>query len=484
MAKKKKPTHISPGDNPTGSTASSSPSQSSSSTDLAAISQSSPRTNKLPGVSSSPANTVTVDLQISTESDVSSAPVDSANPNPQIAATNQIVPAQVSASSTADENTPPPPLAIGNLSETTGNQKQDKVADASEFWKGYIKPNARNLEPVGTPYTLESGEACVTIPNSVIGKNRKAWDSFIVGQFYEEAPARGAIQAIVNGIWSKQRRDISVSKMEGNAFLFRVPCPLSRRRILSQCLWQIDGQTMFVAKWSPGTNQEKPELSAIPVWLDFLDVPLQFFNEDALKEIAGLVGKPLYLHHSTLNLTNIEVARVYTVIDPRRPLPEAVNASFESGDVRRIRVTCPWLPAVCGHCFKVGHTISRYSLAPRTCITCRSAKHKTKDCPRSNTGAPKNKSPKDKASKDKPPKDKAPIQSKLPLVGDARSLPSLNGKEIATTSKQVTKKQGVLLTFLKKSSHQIQSCHQMMMTTRLMKATNTLPWYREGFRNS
>ena len=59
------------------------------------------------------------------------------------------------------------------------------------------------MDPEGTPFLLDSGEACVKIPNSVIERNKKAWDSFIIGQFYEEAPARGAVQAIVNGMWSK-----------------------------------------------------------------------------------------------------------------------------------------------------------------------------------------------------------------------------------------------------------------------------------------
>uniref|UniRef100_A0A0D2ZZP1 DUF4283 domain-containing protein n=1 Tax=Brassica oleracea var. oleracea TaxID=109376 RepID=A0A0D2ZZP1_BRAOL len=81
--------------------------------------------------------------------------------------------------------------------------------------------------------------------------------------------------------------------MEGHAFLFRVPCPNARRRILKQSIWQVNGQTMFVAKWTPGPLQEKPELSMVPVWVDFTGVPLQFFNRDALKEIAGLVGHPI-----------------------------------------------------------------------------------------------------------------------------------------------------------------------------------------------
>ncbi|KAF8094294.1 hypothetical protein N665_0366s0013 [Sinapis alba] len=176
-----------------------------------------------------------------------------------------------------------------------------------------------------------------------------------------KAPARGAVHAIVNGMWSKYRRDIVVSKMEGNAFLFRVPCSNAHRRILSQCLWQVDGQTLFVAKWSLGVKPEKPSLATVPIWLD-------------LEEIAGLVGHPICLHPSMKNLSNIELACVYTVIDPRKPLPKAVNAQFESGEMVRIKVF---------H-VHVGHTISCCPAAPPRCEVCHSIKHATADSTRTN----------------------------------------------------------------------------------------------------
>lgn len=176
------------------------------------------------------------------------------------------------------------------VSSPSHGEDTQKLSRPAPLWKDLVKGTSVKLEQKETPFTLDSGEACVKIPNSVIKKNKKAWDNFILGQFYEEPPPRGAVHAIVNGIWSRQRRDISVSKLDGHVFLFRVACPSARRCILSQSLWQIDGQTMFVAKWSPGVQQEKPELSMIPVWLEFKDIPLQFFNGEGLQEIAGMVG--------------------------------------------------------------------------------------------------------------------------------------------------------------------------------------------------
>lgn len=152
--------------------------------------------------------------------------------------------------------------------------------------------------------------------------------------------------------------------MDGNVFLFRILNAFTRNRVVTQRLWQIEGQTMFVAKWEPGVTQAKPELSEAPIWLELRNVPLQFFHDDGLGRIAGLVGEPKFLYPSTANKTNLEVAKVFTIIDPRKPLPEAVNVQFDSGEIRRVLVSSPWIPPVCAHCKEIGHNIKRCKKSP------------------------------------------------------------------------------------------------------------------------
>ncbi|RID44972.1 hypothetical protein BRARA_I01733 [Brassica rapa] len=237
------------------------------------------------------------------------------------------------------------------------------------------------LSKKGEAFTLPSGEACIKIPNSVIEKNRKSWEPFVLGQFYSDPPSQGTLHNIVNGIWSKQYRDIAVSKMEGFSFLFRIPNAATRHRVIKQKLWQIEGQTMFVDRWEPGITPTKPELTSAPIWLELRNVPLQFFNEDGLERIAGLVGHPKFLHQTTANKTNLEVAKVFTVIDPRQPLPEAVNVQFDSGAISRVLVSSPWMPPVCGLCKDIGHATRRCPTAPKPCAVCKSTTHASAKCP-------------------------------------------------------------------------------------------------------
>ncbi|WZY78879.1 hypothetical protein YC2023_025263 [Brassica napus] len=75
--------------------------------------------------------------------------------------------------------------------------------------------------------------------------------------------------------------------------------------------------------------------------------------------------------------------------DPRQPLPEAVNAQFQSGEVRRIRVSSPWMPPVCQHCKEIGHSIKHCRAAPILCSICSSRTHQPESCPKATQKDPK-----------------------------------------------------------------------------------------------
>lgn len=136
----------------------------------------------------------------------------------------------------------------------------------------------------------------------------------------------------------------------------------------------------FVAKWEPGLNPKLHVLTSAPVWLDFHAVPPHYFSEEGLEHITYMLGKPMFCHPSTLSMTNLEVARVFTIINPTNPLPEAVNVQFSLGEIHRIEVSSPWLPPTYEHCKAIGHNIKRCPPAPIICVECKSSEHKSELC--------------------------------------------------------------------------------------------------------
>ncbi|CAN7136968.1 unnamed protein product, partial [Brassica rapa subsp. narinosa] len=285
----------------------------------------------------------------------------------------------------------------------------------------------------------------------------KSWEPFVLGQFYSDPPSQGTLHNIVNGIWNKHYRDISVSKMEGLAFLFRIPNAATRARVINQRLWQIEGQTMFVDKWEPRVVPAKPELTSAPIWLELRKVPFQFFNEDGLERIAGLVGDPKYLHPMTKNKTNLEVAKVWTIIDPRVPLPEAVNVQFESGEISRVLVSSPWMPPVCAICKEIGHTEKRcpsVQKAPMHCAQCNSKNHFLVSCPHNRNQEAKGKKTRRGKSKDKQqwrvvePSTDLAKKAHVPTLTDQTHTEIVHHSMLGTAKDQVTGESSGTLSYL------------------------------------
>ena len=224
---------------------------------------------------------------------------DSAGSTPSSSTPIEAIPSQDKSPSTPIEAIPsqdktpsisPAQAAPVKVAAVSPGKIQTSSVVEGETWCDMFKGTSKKLQKRGSAFTLPSGELCVEIPDSIIEKHKKSCDSFILGQFYSDPPAQGTIHTIVNGIWSKHFKDISVSKLDGNAYLIRIPNVQTRTRVLNQRLWQIDGQTMFVAKWEPGVIPSKPELTSAPIWLELRKVPFQFFNDDGLERIASLVG--------------------------------------------------------------------------------------------------------------------------------------------------------------------------------------------------
>ncbi|KFK34839.1 hypothetical protein AALP_AA5G199700 [Arabis alpina] len=242
--------------------------------------------------------------------------------------------------------------------------EEAREASPSLTWCQRFKSGSVTLMKCGTPFKLDSGELCVEIPNKVIEDSKPLWKDFVIGQFYRKAPSFGKIKAVVNLMWSKWHRDVTMTKLEyANSFLFKIPNNAARDRVLKEGIWNIDGSTMFVAPWSPGVKPAIPELKTAPVWLELRKVPYELYNPSALSRIASLAG------------------HLITEVDLHRPIPETVCARFESGEIVRVEVYCPHLPPICRICHEAGHPSKRCPKAPPFCNKCKNACHEEAVCP-------------------------------------------------------------------------------------------------------
>lgn len=130
---------------------------------------------------------------------------------------------------------------------------------------------------------------------------------------------------------------------------------------------------------------------------------------------------------------------MFTIIDPRKPLPEAVNVQFDSGEICRVLVSSPWMPPICSLCKGIGHSVRRCKLAPITCKTCNSTTHGPQNCPKANLEGGKKRRTRRAKSKEKHKELQGGITTTTPVLpSEQSSLPKLGTAsdfEIGETSK-------------------------------------------------
>lgn len=69
---------------------------------------------------------------------------------------------------------------------------------------------------------------------------------------------------------------------------------------------------------------EKELLSKIPIWVQFYNVPLEFWSAEGLSYVASAIGNPLFADSMTENCSRLSYARICVEVDVDAQLPSKV----------------------------------------------------------------------------------------------------------------------------------------------------------------
>ncbi|GJW83315.1 hypothetical protein Tco_0156460 [Tanacetum coccineum] len=106
--------------------------------------------------------------------------------------------------------------------------------------------------------------------------------------------------------------------------------------------WMIRNSPIILKEWTMKTSLHKEELTSIPVWVKFHDVPIQIFEEEGISLIATYIGKPIMLDSFTSSMRTLLL--VFLITD---------GPGFSK---ENIRVEYEWKPSRCPNCNIFGHT--------------------------------------------------------------------------------------------------------------------------------
>nr|TKR85199.1 hypothetical protein D5086_0000250520 [Populus alba] len=132
--------------------------------------------------------------------------------------------------------------------------------------------------------------------------------------------------------------------------IYRFSHEKDKLSVLSGGPYLIYGKPLILHPMTRFFDFSNEEMSRVPVWVRFPNLPLYCWSPSCLSKIASVLGKPIQSDHMTSTLSRLSYARVLVEIDLREDLQQFVEISLSSRPTLHQKATYKALPKFCTHC--------------------------------------------------------------------------------------------------------------------------------------
>lgn len=122
----------------------------------------------------------------------------------------------------------------------------------------------------------------------------------------------------------KPKGSLEVIDLGQNVYLFRFSLQDDYDKALLGGPWFILDHYLMITKWKPNFRPSMNPFSNMTVWIRFPELPVEYYDKQALFEIAKIAGQPIRADYAKDHLTRARYARVCLVIDLNVTLVSAV----------------------------------------------------------------------------------------------------------------------------------------------------------------
>lgn len=201
-------------------------------------------------------------------------------------------------------------------------------SSSDHTWAACLKQACRIPKSTAPVTVSPEGRLRVKVPNEVFERGAKIHSDYIVGIFYGNPPSYGKIWGVLNFLWGKDRR-VTVHNLTKNAFLFHIPSPSLRRRVLQHELWRVGDSPFFVTEWKAAFSLNPPSLEKAPIWAKIENIPFDLVTDEGLSFIARSLGQVV----DAKPFSSINSADIKVIVDLTKPLPKELEIEREDGGV-------------------------------------------------------------------------------------------------------------------------------------------------------
>ena len=224
-------------------------------------------------------------------------------------------------------------------------------------WKSLVSIPVKSGSPLQfyRPHCAD-GKLVAKPPAEAVNEGIDMWKGCLVGQFLDKRLPFPVVHSLVNRLWGKREMP-DISTTENGLFFFRFNDLEARDWVMDAGPWHLAGRPFILRAWKLGMDMLNIQLSSIPIWVRFYNIPLEYWTSTCLGHIASTVGIPLHLDPLTENQTKLSFARIFVEVGVDCEFPTSVLLDRGNGNYSTIKVEYAWAPQCCTECKLFGHNL-------------------------------------------------------------------------------------------------------------------------------
>jgi len=179
------------------------------------------------------------------------------------------------------------------------------------------------------------------------------WKLCAIGYVSGKFPGYRALNSIIENVWHCEAR---LSIHESGWLVYKFQNEEDKFSVLCGGPYLVYGRPLILRPMSEYFDFSISEMSQVPVWLKFPNLPLKCWTPRCLSKLASVLGKPLQCDKLTATKERVSFARVLVEIDLLADRRSSINITLPNGNTHIQRVIYETLPKFCQHCKVLGHS--------------------------------------------------------------------------------------------------------------------------------
>ena len=178
-------------------------------------------------------------------------------------------------------------------------------------------------------------------------------DHALIGKFVGFWPIEKALQGWIAAKW-KPKGHVTLQLGPKGFFTVTFICFEDRNRVMDEGPYFFNSAGLYLRDWIERFNPDKEDLSWAPVWIRLYSLPLEYWDEDSLKDIGNALGEFVKIAEETKMRRYTSYAHICVCMRLDKPLPDSVSLYHD--DFEWVQpLDFEHVPFRCRKCHAIGH---------------------------------------------------------------------------------------------------------------------------------